>query len=316
MNIFSKNPPDIKKKEKHYKNFWYLRKLIHSSWMERLWPTWRRHVLEEEVKPIGIHSIDNWRIKWHMDNVMNYIHMALDDTNIGRNLISEKNEAETLENKKWSLQSEIEVLESDYKRKVDLYVKKEQSLENALNIRTKEIAEQHGGLDIQLEMMVEKVREKAKQINAKNTKKEIDLVCVPWIKLTYSWRLWVCGDNWKFNGKILREDDHKFILIEVNGTLLWHIKIRWEDTFLSYVNAVDENWKMILKKWGIYTIQWKNTVMKEVKVEDNGKSYICAMPWANFNYMRMSRIRRRDELIDAHVEKIINRDSERINVEI
>lgn len=269
----------------------YLRDLFYKSGVEELWPTWRKKLLEE-VPPTGILFIDAWRIRRKMDDVMEYVHLALWDNNTWRKVNLAEEKVSKLQEQQRDLTLQIEEKQDAHNQ--DLLKKGWKIISLQATI-------------IELKDRVMKV---ANSINAGNKEEWIELICVPWIDLNYSGRLWVCGDNGYYNWKILRNGDHRFIVVRVSGNILGHIKLKWEDTFLSYVDAVNEDWKRVLKKGGIYTIEWVRKIVSNIQVKDDWKIYVHDTKWANFNYMRMSRLWRRDKIIDAHRAKIESRQDQ------
>lgn len=116
-----------------------------------------------------------------------------------------------------------------------------------------------------------------------------------------------CHDNEYHNSEILDGKKHKFILIELNGRVLGHIKLNWEDTFLSYVDSRDSHWRIRLVKGGIYSISGYSKIVRK-RVREQDVNYVKKLYSLKVRFLRFSDIPEVRRKIDEHVWRISQRN--------
>ena len=110
-----------------------------------------------------------------------------------------------------------------------------------------------------------------------------------------------CRDNEEINNRIFTWELKKFIILKVNWTILWHIKLKWENTFISYSDK--KLWASSLNKWWIYTVDNYKEICKSKRVKDQ-YIYVCNLESMNVNFLRQSEIENFDTKVENHLSNI------------
>jgi len=121
-----------------------------------------------------------------------------------------------------------------------------------------------------------------------------------------------CRDTDSYNNQILNEPnntDVPYFLIEINWKIIWHIKLKWEKTFLSYVNAKDSNWNISLIKWWIYSVSRRyEQILKVNRIDEfNIHNYILTLDSLLIDFERISKFWYFSEKLESHLKRIWKR---------
>lgn len=124
----------------------------------------------------------------------------------------------------------------------------------------------------------------------------------------------VCRDTNSYNHQILTDAQNieiPFMLVEINSEIVGHIKLKWEKTFLSYVNAKDKNWNITLIKGGIYSI-WKiyENIITENRIDDFDKhNYIISLDKLSIDFEEISKFWYFSKKLEWHLERIWEKEN-------
>jgi len=95
---------------------------------------------------------------------------------------------------------------------------------------------------------------------------------------------------------------YPYVYVSVNNKIVWHVKLKWEKTFLSYVNTVDKNWDLSLIKWWIYSV-WNRSDFTSYQVWDIQKNnYILRQDELDLRFQRIVIMNHFSYLVDQHLE--------------
>lgn len=135
--------------------------------------------------------------------------------------------------------------------------------------------------------------------NEKNKKDEI------WNLIEFNTKetLKICWRNEKFNKQILKGGKPYFAFLKFDWEVIWHIKWDktkiWEETFLSYQTIFDSNGRLCFIKWGIYYIDDFERLLNE----DYRESNIEEVWPLNMNFLRMSKLKNFDKMVNKFLEE-------------
>jgi len=117
-------------------------------------------------------------------------------------------------------------------------------------------------------------------------------------------QLWACDENELINEAIFMWESNDFIAIEVDGVIIGHVKLKGEDTFISYVDSIDSKGNISLIKGGIYTLGNWNEITSIKIPATSEEVYVYRAQELDVNFLRLSLYENIDELMDNFKKQI------------
>lgn len=101
-----------------------------------------------------------------------------------------------------------------------------------------------------------------------------------------------------------------YILVELNGVIIGHIKLKWQKTFLSYVNAKDSDGNISLIKWWIYWISYRYVDLLDNRVADiDNYNYVFQTKEFHLFFKEISKFWKFSEKLEEHIERIWEKEN-------
>lgn len=130
-----------------------------------------------------------------------------------------------------------------------------------------------------------------------------------------------CSNAEVINDAILTNNESKnysdkfnnipYFLVIMNWKIIWHIKAKGEKTFLSYVNAKNTTWDLVLLKWWIYVISddLYEIIISNIIDEANWANYCLEVNSLEVSFKRIVKFSNFSEKLEWHLKRIWEKEN-------